>query len=31
MSAASTSAQRAPAQGSTPGLRAHIQNVYRLP
>jgi len=30
MSAASPSAQRAPAQGNTPGLRAHIQNVYRL-
>jgi ABC-2 type transport system permease protein len=30
MSAASSSAQRAPAQGNTLGLRAHIQNVYRL-
>ena len=30
MSAASHSAQAAPAQRKTPGLRAHIQNVYRL-
>ena len=30
MSAAPSSAQAAPAQGKTPGLRAHIQNVYRL-
>jgi ABC-2 type transport system permease protein len=30
MSAAPDSAKAAPAQGRTPGLRAHIQNVYRL-
>jgi ABC-2 type transport system permease protein len=30
MSAAPHSAQAAPAQGKSPGLRAHIQNVYRL-
>ena len=30
MSAEPSSAQAAPAQGKTPGLRAHIQNVYRL-
>ena len=30
MSAAPHGAQAAPAQGKTPGLRAHIQNIYRL-
>jgi ABC-2 type transport system permease protein len=30
MSAASHSAQAASAQGNTPGLRTHIQNIYRL-
>jgi ABC-2 type transport system permease protein len=30
MSAASPNARAASAQGKTPGLRAHIQNVYRL-
>ena len=30
MSAAPNSAQAAPVQGKTPGLRAHIQNIYRL-
>src|ERR1700750_1425353 len=30
MPAALPSAQAAPAQGKTPGLRAHIENVYRL-
>jgi ABC-2 type transport system permease protein len=30
MSAASHSAQAAPAKRNTPGLRAHIQNIYRL-
>ena len=30
MPAAPHSAQTAPAQGRTPGLRAHIQNIYRL-
>jgi ABC-2 type transport system permease protein len=30
MSAAPDRAHAAPAQGKTPGLRAHIQNVYRL-
>ena len=30
MSAAPHSAQAAPAQRTTPGLRAHVQNIYRL-
>jgi ABC-2 type transport system permease protein len=30
MSAAPHSAQAAPAQGKPPGLRAHIENIYRL-
>jgi ABC-2 type transport system permease protein len=30
MSAASQSAQAAPAQRNAPGLRTHIQNIYRL-
>jgi len=30
MSAATHGAQAAPGQGKTPGLRAHIQNIYRL-
>jgi ABC-2 type transport system permease protein len=30
MSAAPNSAQAAPVRGKTPGLRAHIQNIYRL-